>query len=82
MAIVGPPPRWLVPVLGRGGRGGAGVREGEKAASDSNSPLLALSDSPLRITLGDPRVGEVRGREVRSFLSQIEGSVWSVRSRA
>ena len=65
-----------------GGRGGAGVREGEKAASDSNSPLLALSDSPLRITLGDPRVGEVRGREVRSFLSQIEGSVWSVRSRA
>ena len=58
------------------------MREGEKAASDSNSPLLALSDSPLRITLGDPRVGEVRGREVRSFLSQIEGSVWSVRSKA
>ena len=71
LAIVGapPPPRWLVPV--RGGRGGAGVREGEKAASDS--PLL--SDSPLRITPGDPQVGEVRGRGV-SFLTQVHRASW------
>ena len=52
-------------LAGAGAKGGGG-REVEKAASDS--PLL--SDSPLRITLGDPGVGEVRRRGV-SFLSQV-----------